>query len=69
MEGQGVRWVTQGAQPLSNVVDGDHATMQETMLYNTERIRDLQSGPDGLIYIVTDSGEFARLVPAGEQGA
>lgn len=46
------------------VVEGDHAVLQETILYNAERMRDIETGPDGLIYIVTDSGDLVRLVPA-----
>lgn len=52
------------------VIDGDHALLQETILFNADRIRDLEQGPDGLIYIVTDSGDLVRLVPAtGRAGA
>ena len=35
-----------------------------------ERIRDVQQGPDGMIYAVTDSprGRVLRIVPAGPAG-
>ncbi len=37
---------------------------QEVILRDMDRIRDVGQGPDGLIYVLTDSGAFARLVPA-----
>ena len=45
-------------------VDGDRATLVETVLHNVDRLRDIATGPDGLIYILTDSGDLLRLVPA-----
>lgn len=46
-------------------VDGDRATLVETVLHNVDRIRDIATGPDGLVYFITDSGDLMRLVPAG----
>jgi glucose/arabinose dehydrogenase len=45
-------------------VDGDRATLVETVLHNVDRLRDIATGPDGLIYVLTDSGDLLRLVPA-----
>ena len=45
-------------------VDGDRATLVETVLHNVDRLRDIATGPDGLVYILTDSGDLLRLVPA-----
>jgi glucose/arabinose dehydrogenase len=35
------------------------------VLHNLDRIRDIATGPDGLLYLLTDSGDLLRLVPAG----
>jgi glucose/arabinose dehydrogenase len=45
-------------------VDGDRMTMMEIVLHNVDRLRDIATGPDGLIYILTDGGDLLRLVPA-----
>ena len=45
-------------------VDGDRATLVETVLHNVDRIRDIATGPDGFLYFLTDSGDLMRLVPA-----
>lgn len=45
-------------------VNDDRATLIETVLHNVDRLRDIGTGPDGLIYILTDSGDLLRLVPA-----
>ena len=50
---------------LRVTVDGDRATLVETVLHNVDRIRDIAVGPDGFIYFLTDSGDLMRLVPAG----
>ncbi|MCB5173750.1 PQQ-dependent sugar dehydrogenase [Microvirga lenta] len=48
-------------------VDGNRVTGEERMLQNLgERIRDVRQGPDGLIYLLTDSsqGRILRMRPA-----
>ena len=45
-------------------VDGDRGTLVETVLHNVDRLRDIGTGPDGMIYVLTDSGDLLRLVPA-----
>ncbi|MDG2003266.1 MAG: PQQ-dependent sugar dehydrogenase [Novosphingobium sp.] len=44
-------------------VEGDRATLIETVLHNVDRIRDIDTGPDGMIYLLTDSGDLYRMVP------
>jgi glucose/arabinose dehydrogenase/cytochrome c5 len=44
-------------------VDGDRVTLIETVLHDLQRIRDIATGPDGFIYLLTDSGDLLRLVP------
>jgi glucose/arabinose dehydrogenase len=47
--------------------DGNRITGEERMLQNLgERIRDVRQGPDGLIYLLTDSpqGRILRVKPA-----
>jgi glucose/arabinose dehydrogenase len=49
------------------VLDGDEVVAEERLLTNLgERIRDVRQGPDGAIYVVTDSsrGRILRLGPA-----
>jgi glucose/arabinose dehydrogenase len=49
-------------------MDGDTVSSQEVLLDDlAERIRDVRSGPDGRLYLLTDSprGRLLRLVPAG----
>jgi glucose/arabinose dehydrogenase len=45
-------------------VDGDRGTLVETVLHNVDRLRDIGTGPDGMIYVLTDSGDLLRMVPA-----
>lgn len=48
-------------------IDGDKVTSEERMLQNLgERIRDVRQGPDGLVYLLTDSaqGRILRMKPA-----
>ena len=48
-------------------LDGDRVTAQEELLVDlNERIRDVRSGPDGFLYLLTDAsdGRLLRLVPA-----
>lgn len=49
-------------------IQNDRVTGQENLLRDLgERIRDVRQGPDGLIYLLTDSGQgrILRLRPAG----
>jgi glucose/arabinose dehydrogenase len=44
------------------VVEGDRVTGEERLLTDLkERLRDVRQGPDGAIYVVTDSGS-ARVL-------
>ena len=48
-------------------LDGDRVTGQEILLADLgERIRDVETGPDGYLYLLTDSprGRLLRLEPA-----
>jgi glucose/arabinose dehydrogenase len=48
--------------------DGDRVTGEERLLQNlNERIRDVRTGPDGAIWLLTDSawGRLLRVTPAG----
>jgi glucose/arabinose dehydrogenase len=45
------------------VPDGQDITVRERILRNAERIRDVDVGPDGYIFLLTDAGEVVRLVP------
>ncbi|MCB5175159.1 PQQ-dependent sugar dehydrogenase [Microvirga sp. SM9] len=49
-------------------LDGRQVTDEERISLN-QRIREVQQGPDGAIYVVTDesSGEILRLTPAGSR--
>jgi glucose/arabinose dehydrogenase len=52
-------------------LDGDRVTQEERYLGNLdERIRDVRQGPDGFIYLLTDSpgGRIFRIEPAGARG-
>jgi glucose/arabinose dehydrogenase len=45
-------------------LDGQVVVSEERLLDDwTERIRDVVEGPDGLLYIATESGRIARIVP------
>ena len=47
-------------------LDGDREAGQETLLDELgERIRDVRTGPDGYLYVLTDSpdGQIVRLEP------
>ncbi len=51
-------------------LDGDRVTGEERYLGELgKRIRDVQQGPDGLLYVVTDEdeGELLRVVPASRR--
>jgi glucose/arabinose dehydrogenase len=50
------------------VLDGERVAGEEVLLRDLgERIRDVRSGPDGALWVLTDSprGRILRLVPAG----
>ena len=49
------------------VTDGDEVVHKEILLKNLARIRDIETGPDGAIYLLLehkDGGQIIRLVPA-----
>jgi glucose/arabinose dehydrogenase len=47
------------------VLDEGRVVKEERMLMDwRERIRDVAEGPDGLLYLATESGAIARIVPA-----
>src|SRR3546814_10152407 len=53
-------------------LEGNEVVGQEELLAGLgERIRDVRSGPDGFLYVLTDSdaGRLLRLEPAGPEGA
>ena len=48
------------------MLDGDHAIHRETLIGDLARIRDVESGPDGAIYLLLEhgaGGQIVRLVP------
>lgn len=46
------------------VLDGDKVVREEKLLQEWgQRIRDVQQGPDEFIYVATDGGDLARIVP------
>jgi glucose/arabinose dehydrogenase len=48
-------------------VENGKVTSEERYLHDLGRVRDVQQGPDGLLYLVTDKddGELLRVVPKG----
>lgn len=44
-------------------VDGNRVTLVETVLHDLQRFRDIATGPDGFLYLLTDSGHLLRLIP------
>ncbi len=48
-------------------VENDEVTSEERYLPDVGRVRDVQQGPDGLLYLVTDenNGRLLRVVPKG----
>jgi glucose/arabinose dehydrogenase len=49
-------------------LDGEKVVREERMLQGTlGRIRDVRTGPDGFLYLLTDEsdGKLVRLEPAG----
>lgn len=55
------------------VLDGDRVVEEERLLRGVlkERVRDVEQGPDGYIYLITDedNGRLLRLQPAGRPAA
>jgi glucose/arabinose dehydrogenase len=50
------------------VVEGDQVVHKEVLLRAFGRIRDVEAGPDGAIYLLIEhasGGQIVRLVPAG----
>jgi glucose/arabinose dehydrogenase len=50
------------------VLDGDRAVHRETLLSGHGRIRDIETGPDGNVYLLLEQAQgsrIVRLVPAG----
>lgn len=53
-----------GRQLRRVVTDGDRVTRQEVLFADQGRVRDVTTGPDGLIYVALNApGRIARLVP------
>jgi glucose/arabinose dehydrogenase len=51
------------------VLDGDRVVHRETLLAGVARIRDVEAGPDGAIYLLLEhasGGQIVRLVPVVE---
>jgi glucose/arabinose dehydrogenase len=47
------------------ILDGQDVVREERLLSDwTERVRDVVEGPDGLLYLATETGRIARIVPA-----
>jgi glucose/arabinose dehydrogenase len=46
-------------------VDGDREVLREVVLHNLGRVRHIATGPDGLLWVLTDDGTLMRLRPAG----
>ena len=49
------------------VLDGrDRPVLQEIVLNNVARMRDVEAGPDGALYLITEDNDLLRLRPAGK---
>jgi glucose/arabinose dehydrogenase len=48
-------------------VENGKVTKEERYLSDVGRVRDVQQGPDGLLYVVTDEddGRLLRVLPKG----
>lgn len=46
--------------------DGDRQNLQEMVISDLDRIRDVEIGPDGYVYLLNDGGSLLRLVPAAK---
>jgi glucose/arabinose dehydrogenase len=50
------------------VVENSRVVHKETLLHGFGRIRDVETGPDGAVYLLIEhksGGQIVRLVPAG----
>jgi glucose/arabinose dehydrogenase len=45
------------------VLDGERVRYEERLFLGT-RVRDVQTGPDGALYVATDDGRILRLAPS-----
>ncbi|SDY40840.1 PQQ-dependent sugar dehydrogenase [Nitrosomonas halophila] len=54
-----------GKQLVRLVTDGERIVQEEQLLKNYARIRDVEQGPDGALYLLTDevNGKLIKLVP------
>ncbi len=57
-----------GTHVVRLVVDGNKIAGEEQLLKNTLRFRDVEQGPDGAIYLLTDEddGKILKIVPKAE---
>jgi glucose/arabinose dehydrogenase len=58
-----------GAMLVRLTLDGNKVTAEERLLQNlNERIRDVRQGPDGALWLLTDSsnGRVLRVTPAAK---
>jgi glucose/arabinose dehydrogenase len=46
------------------VLDGDREVLREVVLHHVGRFRQIKTGPDGLLWALTDDGTLMRLRPA-----
>ena len=46
--------------------EAGRSTLQEVVLYNIARMRDVRMGPDGALYVLTEEGDLLRLRSATE---
>jgi aldose sugar dehydrogenase len=56
------------SQQLSRLeMDGNRVVREEVLFKGVQRVRDVEQGPDGLIYLLTDQpdGQLLRIEPAG----
>ncbi|HRQ05328.1 MAG TPA: PQQ-dependent sugar dehydrogenase [Nitrosomonas halophila] len=60
-----------GKQLVRLVTDGERIVQEEQLLKNYARIRDVEQGPDGALYLLTDevNGKLIKLVPKALEAA
>ena len=47
-------------------LSGDNVVNEEALLFDVKsRIRDVRTGPDGAVYVLTDDGKLLKLTPKG----
>ncbi|MFO7579093.1 MAG: PQQ-dependent sugar dehydrogenase, partial [Nitrosomonas halophila] len=58
-----------GKQLVRLVIDGERIIQEEQLLKNYARIRDVEQGPDGALYLLTDevNGKLIKLVPKASE--